>query len=178
VRNEKNVSAIEQEASQRPRVPQTLGHQGGAGGAQTAAGQRASAFDRGYRQEIAVSGARTPQGARWPRRVRLTRAEDIRATLRHGRRFSGAWFRLVFWHKPTGLTRFAISIRKKVGTACERNRQKRYIREALRLSKDSWPPQGWGVIIIDGPAPKQLSGEQRIRIITEILDDVRKSAGK
>jgi len=120
----------------------------------------------------------TPRRARWPRAVRLTRSDDIRATLSHGRRAGGEWFRLYFWPKPPGQTRFAISIRKKVGNACVRNREKRRLRESLRVAQKHWPTHGWGVVIIDRPMPDGLSGAKRNEIVAGLLAQTQQTIGQ
>lgn len=71
----------------------------------------------------------------YPRGLRLRSRKDIDAAFRKGR-----YHRLGLLHaksRPaTGDTpRFLISVKKKIGTAPERNRIKRVIREAIRLNR-------------------------------------------
>jgi ribonuclease P protein component len=110
--------------------------------------------------------------------VRLTRSDDIRATISQGRRADGGWFRLYFWPKPPGPTRFAVSIRKKVGNACVRNREKRRLKESLRITQTHWPANGWGVVIIDRPMPDSLSGAKRNEIVAGLLAQTQKLTGQ
>ncbi|MBI3994171.1 MAG: ribonuclease P protein component [Candidatus Lambdaproteobacteria bacterium] len=71
----------------------------------------------------------------YPRGLRLRSRKDIAAVFRKGR-----YHRLGMLHAKTlpatGATpRFLISVKKKVGTAPERNRIKRVVREAIRLHR-------------------------------------------
>ena len=111
--------------------------------------------------------------ARWPRSDRLTRNDDIRLTIRRGNCVTGGWFRLFFWRGSPGTTRFTVNVRKKVGNACTRNRQRRRLKESLRLARYLWPERGWGVIIIDRPAPPGLTGQKRQDIIDRLLTRTR-----
>jgi ribonuclease P protein component len=71
----------------------------------------------------------------YPRGLRLRSRKDIEAVFRKGR-----YHRLGMLHAKTlpatGATpRFLISVKKKIGTAPERNRIKRVVREAIRLHR-------------------------------------------
>ena len=73
----------------------------------------------------------------YPRGLRLKSRKDIDAVFRRGR-----YHRLGVLHAKTlpatGATpRFLISVKKKIGTAPERNRIKRVVREAIRLHRAS-----------------------------------------
>ncbi len=113
---------------------------------------------------------------RWPRAVRLSRNEDIRRTIRRGRCFPGDGFRFFFWPQPPSCSvRFAISVRKKVGNACKRNRERRQFREALRISRRLWPRQGWGVVVIDRPSASFLTWSKRQETIGKLLAQVART---
>ncbi len=70
-----------------------------------------------------------------PRGLRLRARRDIEAVFRTGR-----YHRLGMLHAKTlpaagNTSRFLISVRKKIGSAPERNRIKRVVREAVRLHR-------------------------------------------
>jgi len=173
VSHEKNVSAIEQETGQRPRISPADEDQAGPGSPETATGQGPQTPHRSDRQQVVVSSSNARIrgcGQRWPRCCRLTQDDDFRQVLRHGHSFAAGWFRLLFWPDPLGRSRFAISVRRSVGNACARNLARRQLRESLRLAQSRWPQHGWGLVIINQPTPGQLSGAERQAIVERFLD--------
>jgi ribonuclease P protein component len=91
-----------------------------------------------------------------PRRYRFTHAHRL-----HGARMFSAVYDakvkkhvgpLTFFGKPNGLPhpRLGLSVPRRVGTAVVRNRVKRFIREAFRLSQHDWP-RGYDVIVVVRP---------------------------
>jgi ribonuclease P protein component len=119
-----------------------------------------------------VAGLVKRSRARWPRKNRLTRSEDIRMTIRQGQCLPGGWFRLFFRHGHVGTPRFAVSVRKTVGQAYFRNRERRRLRESLRTMRHLWPERGWGVVVIDRAAPPQVTAGKRQDIIRKLLEQV------
>ena len=70
-----------------------------------------------------------------PRTTSLKRRADIDLLLKTGNRLSGDYFSLV-WQKSSDF-KFGVLISRKYGSAAERNRAKRLIREAVRLNRQS-----------------------------------------
>jgi ribonuclease P protein component len=75
----------------------------------------------------------------FPRRLRLRRHGDFRRLLKQGRRSGDR--RLLVWALPNELeyTRLGLVVGRQHGSAVRRNRIKRVIREAFRLSRRNLP---------------------------------------
>ena len=76
---------------------------------------------------------------------RLRKSRDFALVRREGRSWPGRLLVLAARPNRTAVTRFGFSVSKRVGNAVVRNRVKRRLREAARLS-DVRP--GWDVVII------------------------------
>jgi ribonuclease P protein component len=99
----------------------------------------------------------------FPRSRRLTDRSAIRAVFKEGR-----YHRLGIFHAKTRAsgrteTRYLISIRKTVGSAPERNRLKRLVRESVRLNPLHLPvPHDICLFLSDRPGkPVGLADVQR-----------------
>jgi ribonuclease P protein component len=81
-----------------------------------------------------------------PRDSRLVRRAEYDAVYKAGRRKSSREFTIFL--RPNGLdaSRFGWSIKKALGTAVERNRIRRRLREILRLHRLEISP-GWDIVI-------------------------------
>lgn len=79
------------------------------------------------------------QGARFPKRLRLRSSSEFRRVF--DRRISAADNMLIVYAAVNDLaaTRLGLSVSRKVGNAVTRNRWKRHIREAFRLSHGQLP---------------------------------------
>jgi len=106
-----------------------------------------------------------------PRRFRFTHAHRL-----HGRRAFSAVFDakarknagpLLIFTKPNGLPhcRLGLSVGRRVGNAVARNRFKRLLREAFRLTHHDWPKLpsgGYDVVVVVRPHELlPLDGYQR-----------------
>lgn len=76
----------------------------------------------------------------------LVRADFLRA-FRLGARQPAAGFTVIVVGNEAGHPRLGISIRKRYGTAVERNRAKRRLREAFRLEQHRMP-RGHDVVVL------------------------------
>ena len=83
---------------------------------------------------------------RFPRSCRLVRRKDFEAVYRSGKRRAGPQF--VVFLRPNGLdeTRFGMSVGRRLGTAVERNRVRRRVREIVRLHRRE-VAAGWDIVI-------------------------------
>ncbi len=84
---------------------------------------------------------------RFPRALHIRRSEDFRRAYRGKCSAADQWL-LIFGY-PNGLEcpRLGLSVSRKVGGAVERNRWKRLIREAFRLTRDKLP-KGVDLVVI------------------------------
>jgi len=99
------------------------------------------------------------------RRQRLLKSSDFRAV--YAARARAADTRLVVYARPNGLgwTRLGVSVGKRVGGAVQRNRIKRLLREAFRLSRASFPA-GYDVVIVPvGRFDSLADVEQSLRVL-------------
>ena len=100
------------------------------------------------------------------REQRLRRARDFALVRREGRSWPGRL--LVLAARPNGLdlNRFGFSVSKRVGNAVTRNRVKRRLREAARLS-DVIP--GWDILLIARAGAGESDYRELERSMTNLL---------
>jgi ribonuclease P protein component len=91
---------------------------------------------------------------------RITRGADFQRA--YQRRITAGDDRLLVFVFPNGLThpRLGVSVSRKVGGAVVRNRWKRCIREAFRLSREQLP---WGVDLVVIPRPDAVPGTKELQ---------------
>lgn len=75
----------------------------------------------------------------FPRRLRVLRQADFVRAMKQGRRAVDE--RMTLWAVPNGLeySRFGLTVGRKHGGAVQRNRIKRVLREAFRMSQHELP---------------------------------------
>jgi ribonuclease P protein component len=83
---------------------------------------------------------------RYPRTCRLLHRAEFDRVYREGQRRSTKQF--VVFYRPNGgaVSRFGSSVKRGLGTAVERNRMRRRIREIARLHRQEIAP-GWDIVI-------------------------------
>lgn len=90
-------------------------------------------------QDASGSAGRGAGHYSFPRRLRVLRQADFARAMKEGRRVVDG--RLTLWAVPNGLeyARFGLTVGRKHGGAVQRNRIKRVLREAFRLSQHDLP---------------------------------------
>ena len=78
--------------------------------------------------------AASPTDERFSRSLRLRRSADFRRVQRGGDRFHTAHLVAIHRSNDVGGPRFGLAVSRKVGNAVNRNRVKRWLREAVRRS--------------------------------------------
>jgi ribonuclease P protein component len=72
-------------------------------------------------------------------RERVRRQRDFISLYKNGSRYRGRYFTLVYGPNPSGLSRLAVVVSKKVGPSVARNRVKRRMRALFRRHKGLLP---------------------------------------
>jgi ribonuclease P protein component len=110
------------------------------------------------------------------RSQRLTHAREFQAV--YGARVSRASGPLAIYGRPNGLPRcrLGLSVGRKVGAAVQRNRVKRLLREAFRLSQHELPAAADGGydLIINVRPHQELKLEDYRRLLLELAHKIHK----
>jgi ribonuclease P protein component len=77
---------------------------------------------------------------RFPKRMRLLRASEFEWVFNARNSASDAWIVLYGAASETGRPRIGLTVSRRVGDAVQRNRWKRLLREAFRLTQRELPP--------------------------------------
>jgi len=78
---------------------------------------------------------------------RVRKREDIARLMRQGTRQYSKQYSLIIVKNSLDVVRIAVSVKKKVGKAAERNYEKRLVRECFRREKDHFP-KGFDLLVI------------------------------
>jgi ribonuclease P protein component len=92
---------------------------------------------------------------RFPKRMRLLRAAEFDRVFKARQSAARPWFILYGAANEVGAPRLGLTVSRKVGNAVERNRWKRLLREAFRLSQQKLPSLDF-VVVARSPAPPSL----------------------
>jgi ribonuclease P protein component len=106
------------------------------------------------------------------RRYRLSRSRDFDAVYRHGRSVSTR-FLVLYWfpRDDDGEPRLGIAVPKGAGSAAERNRVKRRLRETWRARLDR-VPSGRDYVLIARPALGEALSGRDAAWLGERVDEV------
>lgn len=112
-----------------------------------------------------MKGTPGSEPQRFRRGDRLKKRYEFRQVQLNGRRIHTPHFLIVVLPNTSSHTRLGITVTKKVGTAVQRNRIKRVVREVFRRNRHLFPPSHDVVFIAKRDAPQvsydALLGELR-----------------
>ena len=168
--NETNISTKQQAKEADARVSSSYEQPGGTSGAKKAAGKRPEKADRQYpTQATQVAGDRTPEtrSQRFPRAFRLRKHREFLAVQRRGKRQTAPYFVVITCIKEESPSRLGITTSKKVGTAPERNRVRRLVREFFRRQGPLSPPRD--IVVIARPGASGLTYDQVANQLSLVL---------
>lgn len=142
--NEKNVSAQQDQAQKNARFfdPQQNPER------------------KGHPSPPPRQGPETPGSLGWPSSCRLRNRSQFTACYERGRRcYTTSFVLFVRKREQDAVSRFGLTVGRKMGTAVVRNRIKRVVREFFRLNRHAM--QGsWDVVIV----PKKTLDGKRIQL--------------
>lgn len=93
---------------------------------------------------------------RFPKRLRLLRASEFERVFATRNSVGNAHFVLYGAANEVGFARLGITVSRRVGNAVARNRWKRLLREAFRLSQHALPNLDF-VCVVRAPTPPALA---------------------
>ena len=94
----------------------------------------------------------------FPKSVRILRSKDFRRVYEHGARYSGPYFAAFYVRRPDSEVgpKIGFTVPRSLGGAVVRNRMKRRLREAVRLSR---PGTSFPVDVVINPKRSLLKAE-------------------
>jgi ribonuclease P protein component len=102
------------------------------------------------------------------RRIRLRRSGDIQRAYDEGKSWAHPLLVLVVRPNDLGSSRVGVAASRKAGSAVERNRAKRVLREAARHLYPEFESKGWDVVLIARPGllgVKQMEVEEALALL-------------
>jgi ribonuclease P protein component len=110
-----------------------------------------------------LSDSGTTSSHRFPKRLRLLRPSEFKRVFDARNSASDAWIVLYGALSETGHPRIGLTVSRRVGGAVERNRWKRLLREAFRVTQAELPPLEL-ICVVRGQSPPTL-GQMRESLI-------------
>lgn len=106
----------------------------------------------------------------FPRRERLTRADEFQAVFRRGARVERPSM-LILWRGAPGRRQAGFTVSRQIQGAARRNRARRRIREAYRVSRRALP-EGVQLVIVARPRAEGGSYAAILRDMREALEAI------
>lgn len=108
---------------------------------------------------------------------RLSRAAEFDRVYKHGRSQASRHLVVyVFPDEAVGAPRIGLSVPRKVGTAVERNRVKRLLREAFEQARAELG-EGYDVVVVARPAASELAQREGLAGVQRALDELLRRVG-
>ncbi|MBN1358945.1 MAG: ribonuclease P protein component [Sedimentisphaerales bacterium] len=125
----------------------------------------------------ASQSGKKPNRMTFSKSKRLVSNRQFKAILDHRRRVSDSLLVLYLAPNACGHPRLGVSVGRACGDAVTRNRLKRLLREAFRLSQDRIPATCDYVLMISGPLTRKLREPEKRRHVLAALtcQDVQRS---
>lgn len=102
------------------------------------------------------------------RQDRIRKKKDFSTIYAKGTRFHTGNFTVVTYSNSLGIRRLGLTVSKKVGTAVQRNRVKRLLREFFRLNKEKLPGSK-DIVIIARAGATSLDYKDLCRELDDLL---------
>ena len=114
---------------------------------------------------------------RFSKQLRLLRASDFERVFNARQSTSNGWLVLYGAANELGHPRLGMTVSRRAGNAVVRNRWKRLLREAFRLSQDQLPPIDM-VCVVRGQSPPTFSQmrEALIALSSQVRERIEKRA--
>lgn len=110
--------------------------------------------------------------------LRLRKNEDFQKVFNRGRAYRNRQFTVLALKNSENQSRFGITVTRKYGSAVERNRIKRRLREIIRLNRHRIL-QGYDVVIIPKYVTKDMDFESLTKSTLHVMNLAkRKQQGK
>ncbi len=110
------------------------------------------------------------------RMERLRKQSEIDAVYKAGRRWHGKFFRVHVKPNTLGISRFTVSVPRRLCIAVLRNRWKRMLRESFRLSKEAIGP-GLDIVAVPTAPPGELKRPQVEFVLVQLVKKHRTQRG-
>ena len=156
--DETNFPAKQQATQENARISRAHEHAGWTAGAEEAPGKGTKAPHGGHPTEAAQVTDGTVVGKRpqrFPRALRLRKRREFLVVQRKGRRKTAPHFVVITRRRKDLPTRLGITTSRRVGSAPERNRVRRLVREFFR--RQAPPASPHDIVVIARPGAALLS---------------------
>jgi ribonuclease P protein component len=104
------------------------------------------------------------------RRIRLRRNRDVQRVYDEGRSWVHPLLVLIVLPNDVGFSRVGVTASRSVGSAVERNRAKRLLREAARHLYREFESKGWDIMLIARPKLVNVKEMEVERVLATLLE--------
>lgn len=114
---------------------------------------------------------------RFGRDDRIRVRSDFQAVQGRGRKVHTAHYLMMVLPRSDERTRLGLTVTKKIGTAVERNRVKRVLREVFRLNRSLFP-SGFDIVVIAKSGAPALGYEASLAEVRSVEGALRSAGAK